>query len=187
MKRTSIWSTLRETADRMSLLLGGCATTIRSRRHHLQPVAGPAARQELCRSTQPAPQDNTLELQSYENLVRGQLDRLGFHEAQGVAGAEGGDALHDRSTCRPRCSTRLSLRSIRTARASATSAAAAATGAAGTARSTIRSGARCRLRRRDRAPLPPPAAGRDQLGRRRQAPVRRDGAQRQHARCRPRP
>ena len=51
------------------------------RRHHLPPVAGPARRQELCLRGARPPQDNTLELQSYENLVRGQLARLGFHEA----------------------------------------------------------------------------------------------------------
>lgn len=64
-----------------SLLLGGCATTIRSdvTTFNQWPAQLPDKSYAF---TQPAPQDNTLELQSYENLVRGQLVRLGFHETQ---------------------------------------------------------------------------------------------------------
>lgn len=64
-----------------SLLLGGCATTIRSSvtTFNQWPAQLPDKSYAFA---QAAPQDNTLELQSYENLVRGQLNRLGFHESQ---------------------------------------------------------------------------------------------------------
>jgi hypothetical protein len=64
----------------LSLLLGGCATTIRSdvTTFHQWPAQ---ITDKSYAFEAPAPQDNTLELQSYENLVRGQLNRLGFHEA----------------------------------------------------------------------------------------------------------
>jgi hypothetical protein len=61
MKRTMILA-----VASLSLLLGGCATTIRS---------------NVTTFNQWPAQDNTLELQSYQNLVRGQMTRLGFHEA----------------------------------------------------------------------------------------------------------
>lgn len=63
----------------LSLLLGGCATTIRSdvTTFHQWPAQ---LTDKSYAFVTPPPQDNTLELQSYENLVRGQLGRLGFHE-----------------------------------------------------------------------------------------------------------
>lgn len=64
------------------LLLGGCATTIRSDVTTFNQWPAQLADKSYA-FAQVAPQDNTLELQSYENLVRGQLTRLGFHEAQG--------------------------------------------------------------------------------------------------------
>jgi hypothetical protein len=64
-----------------ALLLGGCATTIRSNVTTFN--QWPSQLQDKSYAfAEVAPQDNTLELQSYENLVRGQLDRLGFHESQ---------------------------------------------------------------------------------------------------------
>lgn len=64
----------------LSLLLGGCATTIRSDVTTFH--QWPAQINDKSYAFVPAtPQDNTLELQSYENLVRGQLNRLGFREA----------------------------------------------------------------------------------------------------------
>jgi hypothetical protein len=63
-----------------SLLLGGCATTIRSdvTTFNQWPAQLPDKSYAFA---QPPARANTLELQSYENLVRGQLNRLGFHEA----------------------------------------------------------------------------------------------------------
>lgn len=64
----------------LSLLLGGCATTIRSNVTTFN--QWPADLGDKSYAFVPAaPQDDTLELQSYENLVRTQLTRLGFHEA----------------------------------------------------------------------------------------------------------
>lgn len=67
-------------AASLSLLLGGCATTIRSdvTTFHQWPAQ---LTDKSYAFVAAAPQDNTLELQSYENLVRGQLNRLGFHES----------------------------------------------------------------------------------------------------------
>jgi len=64
----------------LGLLLGGCATTIRSdvTTFHQWPAQLPDKSYAF---EAPPPQDNTLELQAYQNLVRGQLGRLGFHEA----------------------------------------------------------------------------------------------------------
>lgn len=77
MKRTMITAG----AVSISLLLGGCATTIRSNVTTFN--QWPAQLPDKSYAFAPtAPQDNTLELQSYENLVRGQMNRLGFHEAQ---------------------------------------------------------------------------------------------------------
>jgi hypothetical protein len=79
MKRTMV------TAGVMSLglLLGGCATTIRSdvTTFNQWPAQLPDKGYAFAA---PPPQDNTLELQSYENLVRNQLTRLGFHEQPGA-------------------------------------------------------------------------------------------------------
>jgi hypothetical protein len=75
MKRTMIAA-----VASLSLLLGGCATTIRSNVTTFH--QWPAQLNDKSYAFVPAlPQDNTLELQSYENLVRNQLNRLGFHEA----------------------------------------------------------------------------------------------------------
>ncbi|MGZ9046892.1 MAG: DUF4136 domain-containing protein [Telluria sp.] len=71
-------------AAALTLLLSGCATTIRSdvTTFHQWPA-------ELQDKTYvfeaPPPQDDTLEWRSYQNLVRGELARLGFTDA-GAAG-----------------------------------------------------------------------------------------------------
>ncbi len=77
-----------------ALLLGGCATTIRSDVTTFH--QWPAQIQDKSYVFEAPPSfDNTLEYQSYQNLVRGQLAQLGFREANmGHAGPEGGDALH---------------------------------------------------------------------------------------------
>ncbi|WP_036169833.1 DUF4136 domain-containing protein [Massilia sp. 9096] len=63
-----------------TLLLGGCATTIRSDVTTFN--QWPAQLPDKSYAFAPvAQQYNTLELQSYENLVRGQMTRLGFHES----------------------------------------------------------------------------------------------------------
>lgn len=64
----------------LGLLLGGCATTIRSdvTTFHQWPAQ---LTDKSYAFEAPPPQENTLELQSYQNLVRGQLGRLGFREA----------------------------------------------------------------------------------------------------------
>jgi hypothetical protein len=65
-----------------TLLLGGCATTIRSDVTTFN--QWPAQLPDKSYAFAPvAQQNNTLELQSYENLVRGQMTRLGFHESTG--------------------------------------------------------------------------------------------------------
>jgi hypothetical protein len=70
-------------AAALTLLLGGCATTIRSDVTTFQ--QWPAQMQDKSYAFEtPAPQDDTLELRSYQNLVRGQLTRLGFNEAPGA-------------------------------------------------------------------------------------------------------
>jgi hypothetical protein len=71
-------------AAALTLLLGGCATTIRSDVTTFQ--QWPAQMQDKSYAFEaPAPQDDTLELRSYQNLVRGQLTRLGFNEAPAAA------------------------------------------------------------------------------------------------------
>jgi hypothetical protein len=67
----------------LTLLLGGCATTIRSNvtTFHEWPQQLPDKSYAF---EAPAPQDDTLELRSYQNLVRAQLGRLGFREASGA-------------------------------------------------------------------------------------------------------
>jgi hypothetical protein len=64
----------------LGLLLGGCATTIRSNVTTFNQWPAQLADKSYAFEA-PAPQDDTLELQSYQNLVRGQMARLGFHEA----------------------------------------------------------------------------------------------------------
>ncbi|GGE77106.1 hypothetical protein GCM10008020_22340 [Massilia psychrophila] len=64
----------------LALLLGGCATTIRSDVTTFH--QWPAQLQDKTYSFDaPPPQDDTLELRSYQNLVRAQLGKLGFQEA----------------------------------------------------------------------------------------------------------
>ena len=75
MKRTMILA-----VASLTLLLGGCATTIRSDVTTFHQWPAQIADKSYAFDTPPA-QDNTLELQSYQNLVRGQMTRLGFHEA----------------------------------------------------------------------------------------------------------
>ncbi len=70
----------------MAMLLAGCATTIRSdvTTFHEWPAQIPDKTYAL----EAAPsQDDTLELRSYQNLVRAELGRLGFREAQGPQAA----------------------------------------------------------------------------------------------------
>jgi hypothetical protein len=78
MKRTVLTATAA-----LSLLLGGCATTIRSdvTTFHQWPAQLP---EKTYVFEAPPPQDDTLELRSYQNLVRAQLDKLGFQEATGT-------------------------------------------------------------------------------------------------------
>jgi len=64
----------------LTLLLGGCATTIRSdvTTFHEWPADVPNKTYVF---EAPPAQDDTLELRSYQNLVRGELNRLGFRDA----------------------------------------------------------------------------------------------------------
>jgi hypothetical protein len=67
----------------LTLLLGGCATTVRSNvtTFHQWPAQLPDKSYVF---EAPPPQEDTLELRSYQNLVRAQLGKLGFHEASGA-------------------------------------------------------------------------------------------------------
>jgi hypothetical protein len=71
-------------AATLTLLLSGCATTIRSdvTTFHQWPADVPDKTYVF---EAPPAQDDTLELRSYQNVVRGELGRLGFREA--AAGA----------------------------------------------------------------------------------------------------
>ena len=64
----------------LTLLLGGCATTIRSdvTTFHQWPSA-PTDKTYVFEA--PPAQEDTLELRSYQNLVRGELAKLGFQDA----------------------------------------------------------------------------------------------------------
>jgi hypothetical protein len=64
----------------LTLLLGGCATTIRSdvTTFHQWPAA---VEDKTYVFEAPPAQDDTLELRSYQNLVRGELAKLGFQDA----------------------------------------------------------------------------------------------------------
>ncbi len=66
-------------AASLSLLLGGCASTIRSdvTTFHEWPAA---IADKSFAFDEPQAQDNTLEYRSYQGLVRNQLGRLGFRE-----------------------------------------------------------------------------------------------------------
>jgi hypothetical protein len=70
----------------LTLLLGGCATTIRSdvTTFHQWPAQLP---DKTYAFEAPPAQDDTLELRSYQNLVRAQLGKLGFQEAGGAPAA----------------------------------------------------------------------------------------------------
>lgn len=73
-------------AAAMSLLLAGCATTIRSDVTAFH--QWPAELQDKSYVFQaPPPPEDTLEYRSYLNLVRGELARLGFTEAAGAEAA----------------------------------------------------------------------------------------------------
>jgi hypothetical protein len=70
-------------AAALALLLGGCATTVRSDVTTFQ--QWPAQMQDKSYAfTAPSPQEDTLELRAYQNLVRAQLAKLGFNEAPGA-------------------------------------------------------------------------------------------------------
>jgi hypothetical protein len=68
------------TVAAMALLLAGCATTIRSDVTTFHQWPAQIADKSYVFEAPPAI-DNTLEYQSYQNLVRGQLAQLGFREA----------------------------------------------------------------------------------------------------------
>ena len=73
-------------AAAMALLLGGCATTIRSDVTTFHQWPAQIADKSYVFEAPPA-MDNTLEYQSYQNLVRGQLAQLGFHESPAAPAA----------------------------------------------------------------------------------------------------
>jgi len=73
-------------AAAMALLLGGCATTIRSDVTTFHQWPAQIADKSYVFEAPPA-MDNTLEYQSYQILVRGQLAQLGFHEAPAAPAA----------------------------------------------------------------------------------------------------
>jgi hypothetical protein len=66
----------------MALLLGGCATTIRSDVTTFQQWPATIADKSYAFEAAAA-QDDTLEFRSYQNLVRAELSKLGFNEASG--------------------------------------------------------------------------------------------------------
>lgn len=63
-----------------TLLLGGCATTIRSDVTTFHQWPADLAEKSYVFEA-PPPQEDTLELKSYQNLVRGELAKLGFRDA----------------------------------------------------------------------------------------------------------
>ena len=73
-------------ATAMALLLGGCATTISSDVTTFHQWPAQIQDKSYVFETPPA-MDNTLEYQSYQNLVRGQLAQLGFREGSTGAAA----------------------------------------------------------------------------------------------------
>lgn len=66
----------------MALLLGGCATTIRSDVTTFQQWPATIADKSYAFEA-PAAQEDTLEYRSYQDLVRAELGKLGFAEATG--------------------------------------------------------------------------------------------------------
>jgi hypothetical protein len=69
-------------ATAMALLLGGCATTIRSDVTTFQQWPATLADKSFAFEA-PTAQEDTLEYRSYQNLVRAELGKLGFTEATG--------------------------------------------------------------------------------------------------------
>jgi hypothetical protein len=67
-------------AASLALLLGGCASTVRSDVTTFNQLPAQMADKSYAFEA-PAPQEDTLEMRSYQELVRGQLARLGFHDA----------------------------------------------------------------------------------------------------------
>ena len=162
-------------AASLGLLLGGCATTIRSDVTTFHQWPAQIADKSYAFEA-PAPQDNTLELQNYQNLVRGQLARLGFHEARQPRAEV---AMRFTTTDVP---TQVLYPAYApfypySAR-SATPAFAAATGAAGPTASTTRSGAGAAVRGGEDTATTASCRSRSRR-RRQQATVRRDRAQRE--------
>lgn len=70
-------------AAAFAMLLTGCATTVRSDVTTFHQWPAQIADKSYVFEAPPA-QDNTLEYQSYQNLVRSELARLGFSEATGA-------------------------------------------------------------------------------------------------------
>ncbi len=83
-----------------ALLLSGCATTIRSdvTAFHAWPAQ---MTEKSYRFDAPSRQDDTLEYRSYQGLVRTELDRLGFIEANAPATPELTVAMQFSTTVRP--------------------------------------------------------------------------------------
>ena len=73
-------------AAALALLLGGCATTIRSNVTTFHQWPAQIEDKSYVFEAPPA-MDDTLEYQSYQNLVRGQLAQLGFREAPAAPAA----------------------------------------------------------------------------------------------------
>lgn len=71
-------------AATLSMLLSGCATVVRSDVTTFHQWPADIADKTYVFEAPPA-QDDTLELRSYQGLVRGELARLGFREAPGSA------------------------------------------------------------------------------------------------------
>lgn len=83
-----------------ALLLSGCATTIRSdvTAFHAWPAQ---IDDKSYRFDAPSQQNDTLEYRSYQDLVRTELDRLGFIEASALATPELTVAMQFSTTVRP--------------------------------------------------------------------------------------
>ena len=68
------------TTAALTLLLSGCASTIRSDVTTFHQWPAQLAEKSYV-FEEPSPQEDTLELRSYQNLVRGELAKLGFRDA----------------------------------------------------------------------------------------------------------
>jgi hypothetical protein len=87
-------------ATAFSLLLGGCATTIRSDVTAFH--QWPATLQDKSYVFEtPAPPDDTLEYRSYLDLVRAELARLGFTEARNAGSTKLKVSMHFRTVDHP--------------------------------------------------------------------------------------